>query len=123
MSLWSRLFGGSASELYRRGMKLFNDGDYDGAAAALEQVVSDVRSRGSPLAKLGAFYAAEARTKLGIAEFRRGHHDKALEHFEAALKENPHYPDLYYYVGVVCHEQGGLEKAIENFQRATSINP
>ncbi|MEJ2721327.1 MAG: tetratricopeptide repeat protein [bacterium] len=123
MSLWSRFFRSSVGEQYQRGIKFFNEGDYDQAVRCLEEVVAGDRSRESPIAKLSAFYAAEARSKLGIAEFHRGNYDRALEHFESALKVNPHYPDLYYYLGVVYHKRNDLERSVENLKHATDLHP
>ena len=122
MSFWTRLFKDTKGEDYRKGITLFNDGEYDQAVEVLEKVIQQARSKGSPIAKLGAFYAAEAHTKIGIANFYRGELDKAVEHFEIALKENPHYPDLYYYLGVVHHSKGELDRAVEMLEKATRLN-
>ncbi len=123
MSIWSRLFRVSAGDQYHKGIRYFNEGDYDRAIECLEEVVAGDKSRESPIAKLGAFYAAEAHSKLGIAEFHRENYDKALIHFKAALQVNPHYPDLYYYLGVVNHKQGELDVAVEYLKKATELNP
>jgi tetratricopeptide (TPR) repeat protein len=123
VSFWTRLLKGAKGEdSYQKGISLFNEGKYDQAVEVLEGVIAESKSRGSPIAKLGAFYAAEARAKIGIARFYRGEFSKAQEQFEAALAENPHYPDLYYYLGVVHHHSGNLDKAIENLRRATQLN-
>ena len=122
MSFWTKLFRGGKDDEYQKGIKLFNDGDYDGAVKVLEKVIAESKSKGSPIAKLGAFYAAEAHAKIGVAQFHRGALDEALHHFETALKENPHYPDLYYYLGVVNHQQGNLEDAIQHLDQAARLN-
>jgi tetratricopeptide (TPR) repeat protein len=116
------LFRGGKEDDYQKGIKLFNDGDYDGAVEILRKVISDSRSRGSPIAKLGAFYAAEAHAKIGVAQFYRGELEKSLAHLEAALAEKPHYPGLYYYLGVVQHQRGNLEDAIAHLEHATTLN-
>ena len=92
MSLWSRLLRGSAGDQYHRGIGLFNEGNYDEAVRLLEEVIKG--GGDNPFAKLGAFYAAEAHAKLGLANFHRGELEKARAHFDVALRENPHYPDL-----------------------------
>jgi len=114
LSLWSRLFHSATGDQYHKGIRYFNDGDYDHAIECLEQVVVEDRTRESPVAKLGAFYASEAHSKLGVAEFHRRNYDRALEHFASALKINPHYPDLYYYLGVVHHKKNDLPAAIRS---------
>ena len=123
MSLWSRLFHSSTADHYHKGIRYFNDGDYDRAIECLEQVVVEDKTRESPVAKLGAFYASEAHSKLGVAEFHRGNYDRALEHFASALKVNPHYPDLYYYLGVVQYKKNDLPTAIRHLEEATRLNP
>ncbi len=124
MAFWTKLFQrDSADETYQKGIKYFNEGDYDLAVKYLEEVMAESRSRASPIAKLGAFYAAEAHAKLGVAEFYRGNHDKALHHFNASKEENPYYPDLFYYLGVVHHQKGDLDQAIQNLEKATELNP
>jgi tetratricopeptide (TPR) repeat protein len=123
LSLWGKLFRSTASDHYEKGIGYFNDGNYDRAVEHLERVIAGEKSRGSAIAKLGAFYAAEAHAKLGLAEFHRGHYEKALEHFDSALGVNPHYPDLYYYTGVVYHKRQDGERATENLRRAVELNP
>jgi tetratricopeptide (TPR) repeat protein len=122
VSFWTKLFRGGKEDDYQRGIKLFNSGDYDGAVEVLEKVIAEAKSKGSPIAKLGAFYAAEAHAKIGVALFYGGQLDRSLGHLEAALEENPHYPDLYYYLGVVQHHRGNLDEAIEHLEHATSLN-
>ena len=122
MSLWSRLFRSSASEHYQKGIRYFNEGDYDRAVEYLERVVTGEKSRDSAIAKLGAFYAAEAHSKLGMAEFYRGKLDRARSHFKTALGVNPHYPDLYYYLGVVYHQKNDLDSALEHLTKAVELN-
>ena len=95
MSFWTRLFKGVSGEKYENGIRLFNEGRYDEAVALLEDVIAETSSRGSPIAKLGAFYAAEAHAKIGIALFYQGKLDAAFTQFETALRANPHYPDLF----------------------------
>ena len=51
MSLWSRLFRGSAGDQYQKGIEYFNEGNYDEAVRCLEQVVADEKGRQSPIAK------------------------------------------------------------------------
>lgn len=123
MSFWTRLFKGTAGERYEKGIRFFNEGRYDEAADLLEEVISESNHRGNPIAKLGAFYAAEAHAKIGMAHFYGGQLDQAFEHCQVALEENPHYPDLYYYLGVVHYRRGEHEQAIDQLTRATELNP
>ena len=123
MSFWTRLLRGTAGDNYHRGIRLFNEGNYDEAARVLEEVVAGGTRHANPFAKLGAFYAAEAHAKLGVAHFHRGELDRARAHFSVALEENPRYPDLYFYLGAVEHQAGNLPAAIDSLNRALEINP
>ena len=87
MSLWSRFFRSSVGEQYQKGIRYFNEGDYDQAVRCLEEVVACYKSRESPIAKLSAFYAAEARSKLGVAEFHRVHSEGVPEVLFEMLKQ------------------------------------
>ena len=49
--------------------------------------------------------------------------EKARAHFDIALRENPHYPDLYFYLGVVEHHAGNFAAAIDHLERAVALNP
>ena len=90
MSFWTRLFRGEASKIYAKGIQHFNDGDFDQAVGVFESIIANSKGRESPVAKLGAFYAAEAHVKLGMAELHRSNLDKALHHLQTALNENSH---------------------------------
>ena len=121
MSFWTRLLRGATGDHYHRGIRLFNEGNYDEAARVLEELVD--HRRANPFSQLGAFYAAEAHSKLGLAHFHRGELDKARHHFAVALAENPRYPDLSCYLGAVEHRAGNHAAAIENLTRAIELNP
>lgn len=123
MSFWTRLLRGTAGDQYHRGIRLFNEGNYDEAVRVLEDVIAGGDRHANPFAKLGAFYAAEAHAKLGLANFHTGELEKARHHFDVALRENPHYPDLYFYLGVVEHHGGNHSAAIEHLRRAIELNP
>lgn len=121
MSFWTRLLRGATGDQYHRGIRLFNEGNYDEAVRVLEELVD--HRRANPFAQLGAFYAAEAHSKLGLAHFHRAELDRARHHFEVALSENPRYPDLSYYLGAVEHRAGNHAGAIEHLTRAIELNP
>ncbi|HEU4928762.1 MAG TPA: tetratricopeptide repeat protein, partial [Candidatus Krumholzibacteria bacterium] len=121
MSFWTRLLRGASGDHYHRGIRLFNEGNYDEAARVLEDLVD--HRRANPFSQLGAFYAAEAHSKLGLAHFHRGELDRARHHFAVALTENPRYPDLSYYLGAVEHRAGNHAAAIDHLTRAVELNP
>ena len=121
MSFWGRIFGLRSNPEYERGIKHFNDGEYELAIMELEKATESI-SRDDPTYALGMFYAAEAHVHLGTAKYFNGDFDEALEHFEKAVTENPTYPDLYYRMGVIYHKKGRIEKSLEMLERATELN-
>jgi ribosomal protein S12 methylthiotransferase accessory factor len=67
----------------------------------------------------------EVRFFLGYACERNGLIEKALSHYEAALKMEPREVDLaniYVHIGIAHREQGDFEKAIQNFEIALEHN-
>lgn len=96
---------------YRNALRMFEDGDIDGAIAALQQVrineVEDIQ-----------FY-----TRLGDDLYRRGMYAKAAEEYQKALGINGTYPDLHNRLGVTLLAQGSYSEAVEVFRRALEINP
>jgi pentatricopeptide repeat protein len=123
MPLFRNLFGRERSREYQRGIELFNQGEYEEAADALEKVVAESTSKDSPIHSLGLFYAAEAHAHLGIALFRRGRPDRAEPHFRRALEENPRYPDLYYYLGLIHYARQEWDDARRCLDQAVDLNP
>lgn len=121
MSFWGRIFGLEKNPEYERGIKYFNEEKYDLAIEQLEKATDRI-NHDDPTYALGMFYAAEAHVHLGTAQFFSQNLDKALEHFEKAVKENPTYPDLYYRMGVIYHKKGLMEKAVSMLNKAVELN-
>lgn len=121
MSFWGRIFGLSNNPEYEKGIKYFNDGDYELAIEELEKATESI-SRDDPIYALGMFYAAEAHVNLGTAKYYTGDYDRALEHFERAVTENPTYPDLYYRMGVIYHKKGRIDSSIDMLKKAIKLN-
>ena len=72
---------------------------------------------------LGAFYAAEARANLGLARFQAGDDARAEEDFRRALERNPSYPDLHYYVALLCERTGRPRDAAAALEQALAAAP
>lgn len=49
--------------------------------------------------------------------------DRALVHLEERLYCNPQDDEAYYYQGTLFWKQGNWKQAIENYLKATEINP
>ena len=96
---------------YHKAMQLREDGDLDGAVAALEQVrITEVED-------------VQFHTRLGDDLYRRGRDAQAAEEYRKALNVNGHYPDLYNRLGVALLAHGDLVGAEQAFRNALEINP
>lgn len=60
---------------------------------------------------------------LGIVYNERGEIDKAIEHFQAALKLKPNYAGAHNNLGLAYGKKGMVDKAIEHFQIALKLKP
>jgi tetratricopeptide (TPR) repeat protein len=82
--------------------------------------------------ELGNAYAAKAagdpaaREKshiyLGYALAARGDHDKAIEHYRAALRSNPNNAQVRTNLGRVLENKGDLDGAIREYREALRLN-
>ncbi len=122
MSFWSRLLRGSAGDQYHRGIRLFNEGQLrrsgrarsrkSSRAAAPTRSPSSARStppRRTPSSGSPTFTAASSRRRAPTSTSRS--------------RENPHYPDLYFYLGVVEHHAGNFAAAIEHLDPRRRAQP
>mmetsp|Transcript_29068 Transcript_29068/g.50247 ORF Transcript_29068/g.50247 Transcript_29068/m.50247 type:complete len:104 (+) Transcript_29068:535-846(+) len=48
---------------------------------------------------------------------------KTIQNYEKAIEIDPEHFDAWYNIGVVHHENGDLEKALECFERSAQIKP
>lgn len=85
--------------------------DYYGAAHFLEELLGEGQ----------AF--ADVYHLLGLSRSMLGHHDRALEAFDEALKINPRYLEAHIHRGIVLNELGRSEEAEEAFRTAASHHP
>ena len=65
----------------------------------------------------------EAMLQLGLAEFRLGEADKAVERFENIIQNYRRHSGAYYYLGVYHLRHGNLEKAVTNFKASLRLKP
>jgi len=66
---------------------------------------------------------AEAHTKAGRAEFFFGEVQRALNHFQAAIKADPAYDRAYYELGFILLRQNRLAEARQAFENVVRLNP
>ncbi|MGH7724314.1 MAG: tetratricopeptide repeat protein, partial [Candidatus Eiseniibacteriota bacterium] len=123
MAFWSGLTRLGRNRHYHRGIVHYNRGEYAEAVAAFEEALSSMGDAADPEWSLGTFYAAEARANLGLARFQKGDDARAEEDFRKALERNPNYPDLHYYVAVLCERSGRAGEACGALERALAIHP
>jgi tetratricopeptide (TPR) repeat protein len=50
-------------------------------------------------------------------------YDKAIEHYEKAVKMHPDYPDYYFALGQSYEAKGDTKKALKTFETALQLNP
>ncbi|MBD3178849.1 MAG: tetratricopeptide repeat protein [Candidatus Latescibacteria bacterium] len=121
MSFWGRIFGLRSNPEYERGIRYYNDGEYELAIEQLEKATESI-AHDDPTYALGMFYAAEAHVHIGTARYFTGDFEQALEHFEKAVTENPTYPDLYYRMGVIYHKKDRIESSVDMLKKAIKLN-
>lgn len=91
--MFKGLFGSRSQRRYARGIEQYNEGHLTDAIASFDEVIDG--DDGGPDAALARFYRAEAHARLGAEALEQANHRQALEHFDAALAENDHFPDLH----------------------------
>ena len=123
MAFWSGFKRLGKQKDYQRGIMHYNRGEYAEAAQAFEQALASMSDPADPQYSLGAFYAAEARANLGLARFQAGDDARAEEDFRRALDKNPNYPDLHYYVALLCERGGRPREAAGPLETALALHP
>ena len=129
MALWGRLLGRSSrSQQYDQGIRWFDQGQYEQAIAAFEEVLAEKQGTGQLLERLACFYLAESHFALALSQIafstptnQAGSH--AIEHLEAAIVLSPDYADLHYNLGCAYLSEGHIEEALPSLDRALQINP
>jgi len=123
MAFWSALGRWGRNRDYHRGIVHYNRGEYAEAVEAFEEALAVMDEAKDPQYGLGAFYAAEARANLGLARFQGGDDARAEEDFRRALERNPGYPDLHYYVALICERTGRPKDAAAALEAALGLHP
>lgn len=123
MSILSRLFPRWRSENYALGIGYFNRREFGLAVEQFEVVLQETRDPSNPEVELARFYAAESRTKLGLAAFQAADFTRARHEFEQAARVEGNFPDLYYFLGVLSVRDGRIDDALLFLDRALELNP
>ena len=69
------------------------------------------------------FTAPAARLNQGLAAHREGRLAEAEAHYRAALQAEPENPEALHYLGVISHQAGGHEQAIQLISRSVLLRP
>lgn len=95
-------------KLNNDGLKLFESGDYDGAADKFLQILSV--SQNDP----------EARYNLGMCYYLKGRNDDAIKEFSSALKKNPDFIEAQQYLSQAYEkkiselsQKGAIDNAVK----------
>ena len=120
MSLLGRLLGLGRNEEYDRGVRLFDQGRFAEAIAALERA----QDRPDALTdRLASFYIAEAHAHLGQRALDEGRFAEARAFLGQALRVNPQYADLHFHLGRACRAMRDPAAALTAFEAALRVNP
>jgi len=95
-------------------------GELDGAISHFEMAL-EIRSRNA--AAHYNFGGALVENNLANALARRGLPSEAVGHYENAVKLRPDYGDPYLNLGIVLFQQGRVDDAIAQWQKALATQP
>jgi len=101
----------STREPFDRGVARLRAGDRDGAAIAFHEAFVFVPK------------LFEARYRAALRRMKAEQFEEALREIDAAIEQNPLYPDLHNFRGVCLCETGDLAAGIASFARAAELNP
>ena len=120
MSMLGRMFGLGRNEHYDKGIRLFDQGLFAEAIAALNLAQS--KQPDELTARLASFYLAESYTGLGAAALEAENFPAARTAFASALAINPHYADLHFQAGRAARGDGDHRAALSAFDNALTVN-
>ena len=64
-----------------------------------------------------------AITLLGSLLAKEGKLDQAVEHYQRALRINPHYAEAHFFLGNAFDQQGHLDQAVAEYNRSLGFKP
>ncbi|MGQ9578104.1 MAG: tetratricopeptide repeat protein [Candidatus Aminicenantales bacterium] len=130
---------------FKEGMKHFEAGDFEAAAAAFKKTVDQFPPSVEANYNLAISYLRLEKTSEAInilekivslrgdvpelylaleeAYFRLGESEKAETLFRKALELQPNNYRIYYDLGIIYYKNDRLEEAIASFEKAKTLNP
>ncbi len=106
--------GDPGTSAYRAGIRALKRGEYARSARLLEESLNPGASN---------VPAAAACNALGVARYRMGERERALEAFEAASRLDATVSDPVYNMGVLLAESGQEARAAARFSQAAALGP
>ncbi len=107
----------STMAAYRKGISHFNKLQYAEAIPYFEQVIAKKNLGHSIEAKLAHFYCGQAHINVGVTHFAKNENQKALSHFQEALRFQPDDTDLDYFIGICLNNIGDYKGAMASFSK------
>ncbi len=117
------LFGDTPQRHYEEGMRQYNEGELEASLSAFDSALEGLGEDPShPYTALARFYRAEAQAKLGARLLHDGRDADALRYLDAALLEQPGYPDLHFRKAVALYRLDDAKGAEVSAGLALDIN-
>jgi tetratricopeptide (TPR) repeat protein len=118
-----RLFGKHAKRSYERAIHLYNAGSWEDAVAAFDVALAELHDQTDPYTALARFYRAGAWARLGEQRLAQGRYRDALGLLDAAVAEQPGYPDVHFHKAAAHLRLHELDLACHAAQSALRLNP
>jgi len=103
----------------RRGLSLFNRGEFESAALLFEEILSGSREPADDV----TMYACEAYLEVARKRDTDGDTAGALQALERTAMLRPGYADVQLRLGRLCEKHDQLQRARDAYTRALNINP
>lgn len=115
MSIWSKIFGGSARaeqvDYYEEALALSNEGKFHEALTSLRLALKE--SPGDPV----------VLQQIAIAYTRMGMDSEAVKTYRHVLQRNPRTPGAHYGLAFLLLRQGAPGEAIEHLEAFLANSP
>lgn len=115
MSIWSKIFGGSARadrvDYYEEALALSNEGKFHEALTSLRLALKE--SPGDPI----------VLQQIAIAYTRMGMESEATKTYRHVLQKNPQTPGAHYGLAFLLLRQGAKAEAVEHLEAFLAARP
>ncbi len=105
----------------KKALRFFNSGNYKKAIAEFEGLMEEAKD--SKSLEMVRMYLVEALIEYAKELDNRGKSAAAVQQLEKAVKYQPGYADVHYFLGTLYEKTADEESAIESFRKALDINP